>query len=1537
MVVDPLSPFSPAVRAWFEASFPAPTAAQAQAWVPISAGENTLLCAPTGSGKTLAAFLWAIDSLGRNPRPSSGVRVLYISPMRALAVDVEKNLRSPIRGVELAAERLGAEFVAPTVGVRTGDTTATERRALVRNPPEILITTPESLYLMLTSAARESLLSVDCVIVDEIHALAPTKRGAHLSLSLERLERLVADRSQTAHKIQRIGLSATQRPLEAVAAFLGGFTPSPSLSLSAPVERPVTIIDAGMRKELELSVVVPVVETAESSGSAWPSMDAALLSLIEQNQSTLLFVNARRMSERLASRLNELAAEQAGLGEQPEPGPEATGHQDQDEDLVKAHHGSLSRERRLVVEDELKRGQLKGLVATSSLELGIDMGAVDLVVQVASPGSVSSGLQRIGRAGHQVGVASRGRIFPKHRADLLEAAVVAQRMQEGLIEHTKVPVNPLDVLAQQIVACCALDEWKVTELFELCLSAANYSTLSWELFENTLDLLAGRYPAEEFAELRPRLVWDRLEGTVRGRTGAQRLAVISGGTIPDRGLFGVFLPEGTRVGELDEEMVYESRVGETFLLGASTWRIEEITFERVIVSPAPGQPGKMPFWHGDGPGREAELGRALGEFLREIVSLPADEAAERLRTRHSLDDAAVSTLMAYLDEQAQATGVIPSDRTLVIERFRDEIGDWRICIHSPFGSRVHAPWATIIRTRLDAHFSADLGDGFGAEVLWSDDGIVVRLPEAAEDLPLELLLPDPDEVEVEVVAALPGTAAFAARFREAAARALLLPRRRPGQRTPLWQQRQRAADLLSVASKYPSFPILLETTRECCNDIFDLPALRRVMAEVRSRKIRVVEVETPTASPFARSLLFGWIAVFMYEGDAPLAERRAAALSLDPELLRDLLGVEDLRTLLDAEVVDLVEMELQRLTPERAARDADELHDVLRVLGPLTQLELAARVGAISVVTLQQWLDGLVRHKRVIEVSIAGELRYGAAEDAARLRDALGVAIPMGLPTAFTESASEQSGERPLRDLVERFGRTHGPFTQAQLATRLGLSAEVARLALAELVGTQRVVSGEFLPGGSGVEFCDPEVLRRLRRRSLAALRKEVEPVDAAALARFLPRWQGIGSGRSGVDAVADAVGLLQGAALPGSLLEADLLCQRVQNYSAADLDLLCSTGEVVWLGAGAVGSHDGRVRLLFRDQVALLTNPPPSPEDSATDEPHHRVLREQLSNSGASFWADLIAAVAAASLPYDEQTVLQALWDLVWAGEVTSDSLAPLRAKVLGGSARAATRSASRSLSGARSRRVGGSTARRSSRVSRLGPPAGAGRWSLTAPLFLPAPTATEFVTQRALQLLERYGVLTREMALAEGIEGGFAGVYPVLKLLEERGQVRRGYFVDGLGAAQFAKPGAVDLLRSMSPDSREPHNDGFDSWVLAATDPAQPYGAGLPWPASTGRPARAIGAYVVLVDGYACAYLERGGKRLITFDAADEHEAWVQMLAAFVSPASTGGSTSSSSRIRRLRIESINGEPAAASPWAEALRSAGFTEGYKGLSKGA
>ncbi len=1554
--------FSAAVRAWFDTSFPAPTVAQTSAWGPIAEGLHTLLCAPTGSGKTLAAFLWAIDRLGRQDPATRapGVKVVYVSPLRALAVDIEKNLRSPIRGISLAAERIGEHFVEPSVGVRTGDTSSNERRALVRNPPDILITTPESLYLMLTSAARSSLLGVQSVIVDEIHALAQTKRGAHLSLTLERLEQLVAhglpdadadvappapapEWAERRAAVQRIGLSATQRPLEVVAGYLGGGTvPDGPDGGGTVVPRPVRIVDAAMPKVLELEVVVPVEDMSAPGegegigpGSIWPSMHPELLRLVEDHHSTLVFVNARRLAERLASRLNELAAEQRAEREGAELLPVVHHGGEQmgvgasaEHELVKAHHGSLSRERRLFVEDELKRGEVRGLVATSSLELGIDMGAVDLVVQVESPGSVASGLQRIGRAGHQVGAPSRGRIFPKHRADLLEAAVVVQRMHDGLIEHTTVPVNPLDVLAQQLVAACALDEWSVDELFDLCRRADNYRTLTSELFENTLDLLSGRYPAEEFSELRPRLVWDRLAHTVRGRAGAQRLAVTSGGTIPDRGLFGVFLPDGTRVGELDEEMVYESRVGETFLLGASTWRIEDITFERVVVTPAPGQPGKMPFWHGDGPGREAELGRALGAFVREIRSMGPGEATEVLRSRNFLDERAAGNLLAYLDEQAEATGVVPDDRTIVVERFRDEIGDWRVCIHSPHGARVHAPWATIIRTRLAQHFDeSEAAGGFGAEVLWSDDGIVIRLPEAVDQVPIDLILPDPDDVEGEVIAALPGTAAFAARFREAAARALLLPRRRPDQRTPLWQQRQRAADLLSVASKYPSFPILLEATRECCNDVFDLPALRRLMGEVRSRTVRVVEVETPAASPFARSLLFGWIAVFMYEGDAPLAERRAAALALDRDLLRDLLGAEELRSLLDAEVVDTVELELQRLAEGRGARDADELHDLLRVLGPMTELELAARVvdGARSEVT--GWLAELLDRQRVFPVAVAGEQRIAAAEDAARLRDALGVAVPVGLPTSFTDPV-----DTPLRDLVERYARTHGPFTTPELVRRLGASTESVTMALERLVDAGRVVSGEFRPGGVHSEWCDADVLRQIRRRSLAALRNEVAPVEGTALARFLPRWQGVGSTLRGIDAVADVVGVLQGAAIPASLLEADVMSLRVAGYQPSDLDLLCTTGEVVWLGAGSVGAHDGRIRLVFRDQVPVLV---PEPGDALEPLDHHDALRAHLAERGASFWGELVGAAAAAGLPYDEATVLAALWDLVWAGEVTNDSLAPLRAKVSGGAARRA--------SGARSRRPKGGAARRHARGSAAGPPAAAGRWSLTAPLFEPRPTPTEAITQRALQLLERYGVLTREMALAEGAEGGFAGVYPVLKLLEERGQVRRGYFVDGLGAAQFAKPGAVDLLRAAAQtddgvegDPLQRHampweptgaaTDPTDELVLAATDPAQPYGAALPWPESSGHPARAVGAYVVLIDGAAVAYLERGGTSVLTFPAAAEHPEWPSVLAQLVR---TG-------RVRRLRVQSVDGVSTASSPAVERLEAAGFVDGYKGMTLG-
>jgi ATP-dependent helicase Lhr and Lhr-like helicase len=1501
------APFSPATRAWFEGAFHTATPAQLGAWDAISQGEHTLVVAPTGSGKTLAAFLSALDRLSNLPLPDDPLRrcrVVYVSPLKALAVDVERNLRSPLAGIRQAAARLGLPEPDVTVAMRSGDTTADDRRLFARRPADILITTPESLFLLLTSAARESLRGVDTVIVDEVHAVASTKRGAHLALSLERLDALLE------RPAQRIGLSATVRPIEEVATFLGG-------------SAPVAVVAPPSAKTFELQVVVPIEDmsalgepTGDLSGAAagaqrrssiWPHVEERVLDLIETHRSTIVFANSRRLAERLTARLNELAHERAGGDEPAADAPaqlmaQAGQGGGVPVTVARAHHGSVSREQRSIVEEELKAGRLPAVVATSSLELGIDMGAVDLVVQVESPPSVASGLQRVGRAGHQVGAVSRGVIFPKYRGDLVECAVVAERMRDGKIESMRYPRNPLDVLAQQIVAMVAMQDLTVDEVDALVRRAAPFAGLPRSALEAVLDMLAGRYPSDAFAELRPRLVWDRVTGTLTGRGGAQRLAVTNGGTIPDRGLFGVFLAgaEGTarRVGELDEEMVYESRVGDVFLLGSSSWRIEQITHDRVLVTPAPGEVGKMPFWKGDAPGRPVELGRALGAFLREVSGAGEQDALARARAA-GLDEWGAANLLAYLREQREATGHLPDDRTLLVERFRDELGDWRLVVHSPFGAPVNGPWALAITARLRERY------GISAQSMHSDDGIVLRLPDTDADAPgADIAIFDAGEIEALVTAEVGSSALFASRFRECAARSLLLPRRDPRRRTALWQQRQRANQLLQVASEYGQFPVVLEAMRECLQDVYDLPGLVTLMRDVASREVRVVEVETAAASPFARSLLFGYVGMFLYEADAPLAERRAQALSLDTGLLAELMGSTDLRELLDAAAIADVEAELQRLAEDRRVTGLDATADLLRTVGDLAPAEAIAR-GA-SAVDLAE----LEATRRAIRVRVAGEERFVAIEDAGRLRDALGSALPVGVPEVFTEPVRD-----PLGDLVARYARTHGPFHTEEIARRLGLGTAVVAIALERLRGTGRVVQGEFRPGGHGLEWCEAEVLRSIRRRSLAVLRKEVEPVPIEALARFVPAWQGVGagSGTRGVDGLLRVIEQLAGAVVPAGALESLILPARVSDYAPAMLDELTLAGEVLWCGAGSLPGSDGWVALAPADVADLVLPHSGRPPDGEL----HRGILASLPGDQALFFRSLLPGTPDAELT-------DAVWDLVWSGTLTNDTIAPIRA-LLGTATRSTRKPRTPRARFGRYATVSTGTPRTS------GPPTMIGRWSRL-------PERDSDPTRRAVAvadvLLDRYGLVTRGSVVAENVTGGFAAVYPVLKAAEESGRARRGYFVEGLGAAQFALPGAVDRLRSLARDQQPLAR----AVVLAATDPANPFGAALPWPARAApdptqavdgrrrghQPARKAGALVVVVDGACVLYVERGGRTLLSFS---DDDAVLQPAADALALAVRDGV------LGRLSVEKADGEPVVASSLGQALEAAGFRPSPRGL----
>ena len=1458
---DPLARFAAPVADWFRSALGAPTTVQAQGWAALAGGRSALLLAPTGSGKTLAAFLAALDRLMFGERAGQGVRLLYVSPLKALGVDVERNLRAPIAGIRAAAERQGTPFQVPTATLRSGDTPARERAAFRKTPSDILITTPESLYLLLTSQAAEHLRQVETVIVDEIHALLGTKRGAHLALSLERLERLRAG----APALQRIGLSATVRPVEEAAAFLAGGNVEADGTIT---QRPVTIVDTSGPPRLSLRVAVPVEDMAKNAKespdrSIWPALHAPLVELIRAHRSTLLFVNSRRLAERLSASLNELAGEP----------------------LAFAHHGSVAKDRRAELEDALKVGRLRALVATSSLELGIDMGAIDLVVQIEAPPSVSAGLQRVGRAGHSVGGVSSGIIFPKFRGDLLAAAATAQRMREGAVEAIAFPRNPLDVLAQQIVASVSDGEIGEDELYAMARSAAPFRGLPRPAFEAVLDLLSGRYPSDEFAELKPRLVWDRIGHRLTARQGARSVAVINGGTIPDRGLFGVFLAgtehgKSVRVGELDEEMVFESRVGDVFLLGASSWRIEDITLDRVLVTPAPGEPGKMPFWHGDRPGRPLELGRAIGRSSRELLELGPGPAARRL-IEQGLDDKAATNLLDYLAEQRAATGEVPSDRQLVVEQFRDEIGDYRVCLLSPFGARVHAPWG------LAAMALQRQALGVETEAVWSDDGIVFRFPESSPPEDLELLIPPLDTLDELLQQSLSASSLFAARFRENAARALLLPRRRPGQRAPLWAQRRRSADLLRAASKYPEFPILLETFRECLRDVFDVPGLRQVLEQIQRREVRMTRVETRSASPFAASLSFSYVGNFMYEGDAPLAERRAQALMIDPAQLRALLGEAELRSLLDPDVIAEVEHDVQRR--QRPLEHADMLHDLLIAIGEQSHAQLATRVEDAA--QLDGWVDALVRARRVIPVTIAGRACLAATEDASRLRDALGVVLPRGLPSALLEPVSD-----PLGDLVSRHARSHGPFTLAQLASRYGLAPEVLAAVLARLGESGRLVRGAFLLGGHGTEWCDAEVLRRIKQKSLIRLRREVEPVPQHVYARLAIEWQGAASPRGGPDALPSALEQLEGYPLVASTLERHVLPARVRDYQPGELDGLTGTGEFLWRGIEPLGASDGRIAFYRADHYARLA-PPVTPVAGELAE----ALRAHLRQHGASFFAELVARTRA--FPPD---VLETLWSMVFAGELTNDTLAPVRSRV--------------ALAKAKERPGRARVLRPRAHL----PPGSEGRWSLLERWVAgPPPSAAESAAARVEVLLERHGVLPREAILGDAL-GSFAELYPVLKALEESGRIRRGYFVAGLGAAQFARAGADDRLRALrnAADESEPV-------VLAATDPANPYGAALPWPEGPERPQRAAGALVLIAGGGLLGYLARGEKALLTFLPEREPERGhaarrlAEALAALVDGLER----------RALVLASIDGAPARSSPFGTALEQVGFTpigDGY-------
>lgn len=1468
--------FAPATTSWFGRTYGAPTEAQLETWAAIRQGHHVVVSAPTGSGKTLAAFLWSIDQLLHTPPPEDparACRVLYISPLKALAADIERNLATPLAGIRHEDPNLPQL----RVGVRTADTPASERRRFGTKPPDIFITTPESLFLVLNSAARTGLAGVELVIVDEIHALVSTKRGAHLAVSLSRLDEMLNTPAQ------RIGLSATAGYLKDTTRFLTG----------ADSERPFTIVAPHMPKHFDITVSVPVADMTQlgpagaggeaSTGgrtpepSIWPHVERSVADLIERHQSTIVFTNSRRGAERLTARLNEEWAGRHGP-DLPRPGGTnpagliglsgaAVGAPPV---LARAHHGSMSHVERRLTEEELKAGRLPAVVATSSLELGIDMGAVDLVVQVGAPPTVASAVQRIGRAGHQVGAPSTGVIFPTHRGDLLAAWVVAERARSGWVEDNFMLTNPLDVLAQQIIAMCAGTTWHRAHLARVIRRASPFVSLGEESLNAVLDMVSGRFPSEDFAGLKARVVWDRTADTLTGRPGAAMLVNTSGGTIPDRGLYPVYLTDeaaadtrtGKRVGELDEEMVFESRAGDVITLGSTSWLIESIDNQRVLVSPAPGVPGRLPFWTGDTQGRPYDLGNYLGIRVRELADA-LDGGEFNYDALAGLDDLARRNLTDYLREQLDATGVLPDNNTIVVEHFRDELGDWRVVIHSLFGNRVNAPWALLIAAERQILHVEDI------KPMSADDGIVFRWPTGDQDrVRRQDIVFELKYVYQQVARHLARSALFASRFRQAAARALVLPRMRPGERQPLWLQRHRAAQLFGAASQFPNFPVVAEAMRECLHDDYDIDALCELMAAIKLGHVRIVEVFTPRPSPFAASLLFGYTGQFLYEGDLPLAERRAAALAIDPALLAELLGTAeqvDPADLLDEDVVAAVDAELTGLT--HPARSAEQLADVLARHGPLTDAELAERAEP----AWPTWRDELVAAHRAFQVpGPAGDLT-ASAEDGWLLRE--GLPAPSAPPTGTQRAL-------PRRDLIVRHLATRAVTTAAEIASRFGWpELEVADI-LHDLVEAEVAVQGRLTRHAAAREFCAADTMRTLRRRSLAALRAQIEPVSHAQYAAFLPRRQHIGQLR-GTAGLLQAVADLAGVLLPPAVWESLILPARVTNYAPHLLDEVIGSGQVVWT------MMNGEVALHPRATAALTVI---APCQEITDELELAVLG-LLGAGGGHFVDDL-----AERLAEPVQSVKDALDRLAATGHVTNDSFDPVRRVVRSRRAKPKGRVRPRPLLGSMYATDPG------------------GRWSLT-----PRPSADQArqLAFATTAVLDRYGLITRTIAARAGVK--FDAIYRYLVQAEERGQMQRGYFVAELGAAQFSTTAAVEDMRA---------DHGNTVHVLAAIDPANPYGAIIPWPKSTAElsAVRRDDAVIVLVGGELVLYLHSGARTLLRF-SSDAH-----LLAR---AASGLADVLSRGVLRRTAISKIDGEAAlnAEDIVMTALVEAGFVRTPAGL----